>query len=289
MVRLDFMLLLYRGVSYRKKRDDLQIIVLGLFLVMVAGVLTVSLEFALQILVFTAGTLAFLFVITLTEAAEAGVAAAGSAGAGRGRRAGGRRRAAGLDGGALAAARPPPAGGGRLAAARAGRRAVRRGRGGVGAAVHRDSAVPARQRLVPRSFHHQDRAARDFRIRSAWATWSTSSRTTRWRSASTSPIRRAFPATPYWRMVVLDEYRDGEFQTSRRAEGRADAEHPDDSFLRAAPASPRSAGALDLLSRIGRQPVPAARRPVCAAAVPRAAMGAEQRSACAWWRCATSR
>jgi len=40
-VHLDYLLLLYRGVSYRKKRDDLQIIVLGLFLVMVAGVLTV--------------------------------------------------------------------------------------------------------------------------------------------------------------------------------------------------------------------------------------------------------
>jgi len=34
---LDYLLLLYRGVSYRKKRDDLQIIVLGLFLVMVAA------------------------------------------------------------------------------------------------------------------------------------------------------------------------------------------------------------------------------------------------------------
>ena len=75
MIRLDILLLLYRGISYRKKRDDLQLIVLGLFLVMVAGVLTVSLTFALQILVFTGGSLAFLFVITLTEAAEAGVGA----------------------------------------------------------------------------------------------------------------------------------------------------------------------------------------------------------------------
>jgi len=30
MIHLDFLLLLYRGISYRKKRDDLQIIVLGL-------------------------------------------------------------------------------------------------------------------------------------------------------------------------------------------------------------------------------------------------------------------
>jgi len=70
MIRLDILLLLYRGISYRKKRDELQIIVLGLFLVMVAGVLTVSLAFAVQILAFTGCTLAFLFVITLAEAAE---------------------------------------------------------------------------------------------------------------------------------------------------------------------------------------------------------------------------
>ncbi len=74
VVRLDFLLLLYRGINYRKRRDDLQIIVLGLFLVMVAGVLTVSLTFALHVLVFTGGTLAFLFVITMTEAAGAGAA-----------------------------------------------------------------------------------------------------------------------------------------------------------------------------------------------------------------------
>ena len=70
MIRLDLLLLLYRGSSYRKKRDDLQIIVLGLFLVMMAGVLTVSLAFAAQILVFTGVTLAFLFAITLTEGVE---------------------------------------------------------------------------------------------------------------------------------------------------------------------------------------------------------------------------
>ena len=71
IVRLDILLLLYRGTSYRKKRDDLQIIVLGLFLIVVAGVLTVSLVFAVQIVVFTACALAFLLVITLVESAEA--------------------------------------------------------------------------------------------------------------------------------------------------------------------------------------------------------------------------
>src|SRR6266700_2019429 len=72
IVRLDILLLLYRGVSYRQRRDDLQIIVLGLFLIVVAGVLTVSLLFAAQLMVYTACALAFLLAITLTDAANAG-------------------------------------------------------------------------------------------------------------------------------------------------------------------------------------------------------------------------
>ncbi len=72
MVRLDILLLIYRNISYRQRRDDLQIIVLGLFLIIVAGVLTVSLTFAAQILVYTAGALALLLVLTLTDAAQGG-------------------------------------------------------------------------------------------------------------------------------------------------------------------------------------------------------------------------
>ena len=66
LVRLDLLLLLYRGVTYRKKRDDLQLVVLGLFLVVVAGVLTVSPLFAVHILVFTACALGLLLVVTLS-------------------------------------------------------------------------------------------------------------------------------------------------------------------------------------------------------------------------------
>jgi len=69
MVRLDMLLLLYRGITYRQRRDDLQIIVLGLFLIVVAGVLTVSLTFAAQLLVYTACALAFLLLITLIDSA----------------------------------------------------------------------------------------------------------------------------------------------------------------------------------------------------------------------------
>ena len=71
MVRLDILLLLYRGISYRQRRDDLQIIVLGLFLIVVAGVLTVSPTFAVQLLAFTGCALGFLLVITLTDSLEA--------------------------------------------------------------------------------------------------------------------------------------------------------------------------------------------------------------------------
>ncbi len=42
LVRLGILLLLYRNLGYRKRRDDLQIVLLGLFLVVTAGVLTVS-------------------------------------------------------------------------------------------------------------------------------------------------------------------------------------------------------------------------------------------------------
>lgn len=70
VVRLGLLLLIYRNVSYRKRRDDLQVILLGLFLVIVAGVLTVSLTFAAHLLVYAAVALLLLLVITLGEAAE---------------------------------------------------------------------------------------------------------------------------------------------------------------------------------------------------------------------------
>jgi transglutaminase-like putative cysteine protease len=74
VVRLDLLLLLYRGMSHRARRDDLQIIVLGLFLIVVAGVLTVSLLFAAQILVFTACALGLLMVLTIAASSEGGLA-----------------------------------------------------------------------------------------------------------------------------------------------------------------------------------------------------------------------
>ncbi|HYC70614.1 MAG TPA: DUF3488 and transglutaminase-like domain-containing protein [Opitutaceae bacterium] len=70
LIRLAILLVLYRAVSYRRKREDLQLIVLTLFLIVVAGVLTVSLGFAALLLVFTACALGFLFIVTLVDISE---------------------------------------------------------------------------------------------------------------------------------------------------------------------------------------------------------------------------
>ncbi|MDD3179237.1 MAG: DUF3488 and transglutaminase-like domain-containing protein [Opitutaceae bacterium] len=72
LIRLAILLVLYRGVGYRQRREDLQLIVLGLFLIVVAGVLTVALGFAFLLLLFTACALVFLFVVTLIETKETG-------------------------------------------------------------------------------------------------------------------------------------------------------------------------------------------------------------------------
>jgi hypothetical protein len=72
LIRLTILLVLYRTVAYRRKREDLQLLVLGLFLIVVAGVLTVSVGFAFLLLLFTASALGFLFVVNLIEAAGTG-------------------------------------------------------------------------------------------------------------------------------------------------------------------------------------------------------------------------
>lgn len=76
MIRLDLMLLCYRCAAPRRRREDLQLILLSLFVVVVTGVFTVSPAFVVQILFFTAASLALLFVITLSDTRE-GEATAG--------------------------------------------------------------------------------------------------------------------------------------------------------------------------------------------------------------------
>ncbi|MEO0056004.1 MAG: hypothetical protein RLZZ50_1951, partial [Verrucomicrobiota bacterium] len=72
MIRLDLMLLCYRCIAPRGRREDLQLILLALFLVVVTGVFTVSIAFVAQILVFTAVALALLLAVTLSEARSGG-------------------------------------------------------------------------------------------------------------------------------------------------------------------------------------------------------------------------
>ena len=69
-IRLNLLLIVVRAVGPRRRREDLQLIVLCLFLVVVAGVLTVSIGFAVEILAFTAVALGCLLVITLSEAVQ---------------------------------------------------------------------------------------------------------------------------------------------------------------------------------------------------------------------------
>ncbi|MBI4551887.1 MAG: DUF3488 domain-containing protein [Candidatus Latescibacteria bacterium] len=67
LVRMIILLVLVRSVQGRRRREDLQLILLCLFMVMVAGVLTLSLTFGVQIFVFTPLAMGLLFLITLTE------------------------------------------------------------------------------------------------------------------------------------------------------------------------------------------------------------------------------
>lgn len=68
LIRLNILLIFYRSLSFRRKREDLQLIVLCLFLVIIVGVRTLAMTFVLQIMLFTAVAMAFLFNITLMDA-----------------------------------------------------------------------------------------------------------------------------------------------------------------------------------------------------------------------------
>lgn len=70
LVRMLVLLVLVRCVQVRRRREDLQLILLCLFMVMLAGVLTLSVTFGVQILIFTPIAMGMLFLITLTEPAE---------------------------------------------------------------------------------------------------------------------------------------------------------------------------------------------------------------------------
>ncbi|MBK8478924.1 MAG: DUF3488 domain-containing protein [Opitutaceae bacterium] len=69
MLRLNVLLIAVRAAGPRRTREDQQLVVLCLFLVVVAGVLSLAAGFALHILLFTGLVLPYLLTITLSGAA----------------------------------------------------------------------------------------------------------------------------------------------------------------------------------------------------------------------------
>ncbi len=202
IVRLDLLLLLYRSVMYRKKRDDLQLVVLGLFLIVVAGVLSVAVTFAVHILAFVGCALVFLLVVTMSEGS-------------RGQGAGGEEDSV-----------PSWAGGVRwarlLGRARQATdwRVVALGGGLFGALVVLSGllflAIPRFQLesgfFLERFMSKKARTGFSDSIRFGDVTEITQDNSVALSVDVSDPSR--IPASPYWRMMVLDEYRDGTFRLS---------------------------------------------------------------------------
>lgn len=67
LINLNVLLILLRSLSYRNKREDMQLILLCMFVIVICGVLSMSLSFAFQIILFTCCAMSLLFVINLRE------------------------------------------------------------------------------------------------------------------------------------------------------------------------------------------------------------------------------
>ncbi|MDX2109250.1 MAG: DUF3488 and transglutaminase-like domain-containing protein [Verrucomicrobiota bacterium] len=70
LIRLIAMLTIVRALAYRTRREDLQLVMLCLFMVVVSGVLSVSIAFAFQILLFAPVAMLVLFLVTLTDCTD---------------------------------------------------------------------------------------------------------------------------------------------------------------------------------------------------------------------------
>ena len=199
IVRLDLLLLLYRSLVYRKKRDDLQLVVLGLFLIVVAGVLSVAVTFVAHILAFVGCALVFLLVVTMTERGADGAALATVPAWARdvkwGRLLGRVRRATDW-------------------------RVVALGGALFGALVVLSGllflAIPRFQLesgfFLERFMSKKARTGFSDSIKFGDVTEITQDNSVAL-SVDVSD-RSLIPAAPYWRMMVLDEYRDGTFRLS---------------------------------------------------------------------------
>ncbi len=67
LMRMVILLLVYRTLAPRNRREDLQMLLLCLFGIIVSGALTVSLLFAIQILLFTPVAMIFLLIVCLLD------------------------------------------------------------------------------------------------------------------------------------------------------------------------------------------------------------------------------
>jgi len=67
LIDLNVLLILLRSLSYRKKREDMQLILLCLFLIVISGVMSQAMAFALHIALFSCISMALLFVINLRD------------------------------------------------------------------------------------------------------------------------------------------------------------------------------------------------------------------------------
>jgi len=247
IVRLDLLLLLYRGITYRKRRDDLQVIILGLFLIVVAGVLTVSLAFAAQILVFTACALGLLMAVTLSESAE---------GAGDGEPAQGMGEGGENPGPAAKADAPPPPWARHARPLRLLRRLreVADWRLVVLGGVLFVGVVAVSGLLflaIPRFQLENSLFLERFITRKAKTGFNDSIK-----FGDVTEIQQddgialdvdvsdpsQAPANPYWRMVVLDEYENGGFRMSPNLRSAAFSRERTDSSIRSG--SPTAPGSL---------------------------------------------
>lgn len=68
LIRMILLLTLLRTLQPRTRREDLQLLLLALILLIVSGVLTLEISFALQVVLFTPVAMLYLFVISLAEA-----------------------------------------------------------------------------------------------------------------------------------------------------------------------------------------------------------------------------
>lgn len=67
LMRMVILLLVYRTLAPRNRREDLQLLLLSLFSIIVSGAITVSLLFAVQILLFAPVAMAFLLIVCLLD------------------------------------------------------------------------------------------------------------------------------------------------------------------------------------------------------------------------------